>query len=265
VQVPLKKKREFHDPQGTKHKGLVGIYESLLRRFKTLMLLATMLPVYFLGILILGIALTPGIMLYTFVSDLSVQWPLAGRAFSLGLCFAAGYFLYGTTLVLIVPIFNRLLAWNIEPFRGAFYSKEAIRWGIHNALVYVVRFTFLEFITPSPFNLLFYRMMGMKIGDGVHINTSLISDPCLITLEDKVTIGGSATIIAHYGMGGFLILSPVVIRKGATVGLKASILGGVEIGEGSVVMANSVVLPNTKIPAGEVWGGVPAKKIEKET
>lgn len=49
-------------------------------------------------------------------------------------------------------------------------------------------------------------MMGMKLGKGVQINSTNISDPALIQMDDKVTIGGSATIIAHYASGGFLSL-----------------------------------------------------------
>ena len=104
--------------------------------------------------------------------------------------------------------------------------------------------------------------MGMKIGDRVEINTTNISDPGLITLEDGVTIGGSATIIAHYGMGGYLIIAPVLIKKGATIGLRAIVMGGVEIGENAKILPNSVVLPKSIVPAGETWAGIPAKKIE---
>jgi serine acetyltransferase len=47
--------------------------------------------------------------------------------------------------------------------------------------------------------------------------------------------------------------------------LHAKVLGGVEIGEGAKILPNSVVMPKTKVPAGEIWGGVPAVKIERST
>jgi acetyltransferase-like isoleucine patch superfamily enzyme len=105
--------------------------------------------------------------------------------------------------------------------------------------------------------------MGMKIGKRVELNTSNISDPALITIEDGVTIGGSVSLLAHYAMGGYLIISPVVIRKNATLGLRAIVMGGVEIGEGATILPNSVVLPKTVVPAGETWAGIPAKKLER--
>ena len=95
---------------------------------------------------------------------------------------------------------------------------------------------------------MYLRMMGMKIGKGVVINTSNISDPCLIHLEDHVTIGGSATIMGHYGQRGILVIGKVHIKKGAMIGLKASILGDVEIGENAIISPHEVILPKSKIP-----------------
>lgn len=104
--------------------------------------------------------------------------------------------------------------------------------------------------------------MGMKIGRGTIINSTHISDPSLIEIGDKVTIGGSATLVGHYGQGGYLVLAPVKIGDRATIGLKATIMGGVQVGAGAKIMPHSVVLPKTIIPDNETWGGVPARKIE---
>jgi acetyltransferase-like isoleucine patch superfamily enzyme len=140
----------------------------------------------------------------------------------------------------------------VRPWRGGWFSIQSIPWYIHNALTYLVRYTFLDFLTPTPFNLLFYRMMGMKIGKGVVINTTNISDPCLITIEDYVTIGGSATLFAHYGQKGYLIVSSLHIKKGATIGLKASIMGDVVIGENATITAHTVIMPKSRIGDNQV-------------
>jgi carbonic anhydrase/acetyltransferase-like protein (isoleucine patch superfamily) len=42
----------------------------------------------------------------------------------------------------------------------------------------------------------------------------------------------------------------------------STLLDGCEVGKGSIVAAGALVLQNTKIPAGEIWGGVPAKYIK---
>ena len=105
-------------------------------------------------------------------------------------------------------------------------------------------------------------MMGMKIGKGTVINTTYISDPSMISLGEKVTLGGSVTIVGHYGQAGLLIISPVKIGNNCTIGLKCSVMGGATIGDNVKIMPHSVVMPKTTIPDGEIWGGVPAQKIE---
>jgi len=51
----------------------------------------------------------------------------------------------------------------------------------------------------------------------------------------------------------------VVIQSGSWVGSNAILLKGVTIGRNAVVGAGSVV--TRSVPAGEVWAGVPARKI----
>ena len=102
--------------------------------------------------------------------------------------------------------------------------------------------------------------MGMKIGKGVVINSTNISDPCLITLGDYVTIGGSATIFAHYGQKGYLIVSPVTIGAKSTIGLKASIMGGAKVGEKATVLPHAVVLPRARVKDGEIVQGIVSLK-----
>ena len=58
------------------------------------------------------------------------------------------------------------------------------------------------------------------------------------------------------------MIAPVKIGDGATIGMRAVIMGGVTVGAKAKVLANSFVLPNTTIPDGESWAGIPAQKIE---
>lgn len=250
------------DTEKSERKGLVGFFEGLLRKFKHFMHVTTQLPLYLVASSILSLALVLPVtyvrMIFLWSEDLSFVAESAAWAFA----FASGYFLYGFSLVAIVPIANKLFGVKLKAWRGPYYSVESVRWYIHNGLTYLARFTFLEFVTPSPISNWFYSRMGMKIGKGVTINTTWISDPSMIELGNKVTLGGSVTLVAHYGQGGLLVLAPVKIGDGCTIGLKASIMGGVVIGENAKILPHSVVMPKTVIPAGETWGGVPAQKVE---
>lgn len=251
------------DPLGSTHKGFSGFYEALLRRSKTLIHALTMIPLYCLASFCVGLALVPATAMILTVWERTSGHSALVRYPSLAFAISAGFFLFGFSLTFLVPLVNFVMRAKLVAWRGPYYSLAAVKWYIHNGLTYLVRYTFLEFITPTPFNLLFFRAMGMRIGRDCQLNSAHISDPSMIELGDRVTIGGSATIIGHYGMGGYLVMAPVKIGSGATIGLKATVMGGAEIGEGAKIMPNSVVLPKTKVPAGETWGGVPAQKIER--
>tara|TARA_B100000749_G_scaffold280223_1_gene275415 strand:- start:118611 stop:119174 length:564 start_codon:yes stop_codon:yes gene_type:complete len=184
------------------------------------------------------------------MDELTVNSHYLVRAFGFAFSISFGYVIYGFCIIFVVPAINFLLPLRIRPWKGIWYSLQSIPWFVHNALTYIVRYTFLEFLTPSPLNVLFYKMMGMKVGKGVIINSTNISDPALITLGDYVTVGGSAHIFAHYGQKGILIMAPVIIKDRVTVGLKASIMGDVIVEEGAIVKPHTVLLPKSRVAAG---------------
>ncbi|WP_281421535.1 DapH/DapD/GlmU-related protein [Thermus brevis] len=54
-------------------------------------------------------------------------------------------------------------------------------------------------------------------------------------------------------------LPPPVIGDGVWIGAHAIILRGVRIGDRAVIAAGAVVTKD--VPPGEIWGGVPARRI----
>ena len=209
-----------------------------------------LLPLLIIYIICLGVSLAGPIWLVHSVHIILNNTNILLYCLAIGLSSASGFFLFGCTLILVVPFVNWILRVNPKPWRGPAQSLKIIPWYYHNALVMLVRYSFLDYITPTPLNILFYRLMGMKIGKGSQIGTTNITDPCLITIGENVYVGGSSHIIAHYSMKGYLILAPVVIGNNVTIGLKATILGGVEIGNDVTIKPNAVLFPKTKIKDG---------------
>jgi len=230
-------------------KGTSGFFEMLLRRFRVGSFIFALTPLYLISVLAMGIAATPGIYLFSYLFEATKDWPQFFHFLSLGVGFFGAYLLYGISILFVIPFFNWILPFKPKPFRGSYFSLQSVPWYIHNALTYIVRYTFLEFVTPTPLNTLFYKMMGMKIGKGTQINTTNISDPALIEIGDFVTIGGSAHIFAHYGQKGYLVLSKVKIENGVNVGIKATIMGDTVVGAGAMIGPHEVILPKSRIPA----------------
>lgn len=134
-----------------------------------------------------------------------------------------------------------------------------------------------------------FRMCGVRIGDNVRICSSVkIIGNAPLTIGDNVWIGHETMIIAseevkiepfvniaprvYIGTGtheidttGVSIAGigkslPITIGEGAWICANSSIIAGVKIGKKSIVAAGAVVLHD--VPDGELWGGIPAKKIK---
>jgi len=104
-----------------------------------------------------------------------------------------------------------------------------------------------------------HRVRGVSIGKNVWISYNVILEtgfPHLITIDDGVFVGIGATIIAHFGGR-----RGVRIGKGAFIGPGAIILPDVEIGDGAVVTAGSVVTKS--VPAMTMVRGNPAVSVAK--
>ena len=56
---------------------------------------------------------------------------------------------------------------------------------------------------------------------------------------------------------------PIAVGRDAWIGANAVVLKGVTVGDGAVVAAGAVV--TRSVPAGEIWGGVPARPIGRRT
>lgn len=104
--------------------------------------------------------------------------------------------------------------------------------------------------------ILFHRFRGVKIGKGCFVGYYCTLDnvhPEMITMEDGSSIGANSVVISHDDYGPCALgisesnIKPVVLRKGASVGIGVFIAPGVEIGEKAVVGAYSYISRN--VPA----------------
>jgi acetyltransferase-like isoleucine patch superfamily enzyme len=220
-------------------------------------------PFLLLAAFTAGVALSPAVYCFQTLYEMipaQGSWHWLGLAFSL----VFSYGVYGFALILIAPLFNLLLGGRLVPRKDKQVSLRNLTWYVHATMTLLPRLSFLEFICATPYLNLFYVLMGMKIGKNVAINTTAIADPSLIEIGDNTTLGGSCSIMGHYAQKGYLVLARVKIGAGVTIGLRAIVMGGVTIGDRAKVLAGSFVLPKTVIPAGETWGGIPARPVTRQ-
>lgn len=134
----------------------------------------------------------------------------------------------------------------------------------------------------------FTNLYGCEIGDGSRVGT-------FVEIQKGVTVGRNCKIQSHafvcegvtiedncfVGHGvmfcndrrpraarddGTLLteadwtLEKTLVKRGASIGSGSTIMPGVTIGEGALIGGGAVVTKN--VPAGEVWAGNPARRID---
>ena len=103
-------------------------------------------------------------------------------------------------------------------------------------------------------------------GDVNHVtigeNTN-IQDACVVHCS-RANLGGKVlpTLIGdNVTVGHGAVLHACTLKDESFVGMSATILDGATVETGAMVAAGALVTPGATVPSGELWAGVPAKKI----
>jgi maltose O-acetyltransferase len=114
------------------------------------------------------------------------------------------------------------------------------------------------------------------IGKGTYVNSGTIQAASIgmyCSIGPNVLIGPSEHILERWTTSPYeardhgedfrsteKVAPAPAIRDGVWIGANAIVLRGVTIGPRAVIAAGAVVTKD--VPAGEVWGGVPARKLK---
>ena len=146
------------------------------------------------------------------------------------------------------------------PLRVAYLRALGARIG-RNVVVHDLRF----------FNYDRKGFRAIHLGDNVFVGDETLFDLADdIVLEDHVTLAERVTVLTHTNVGyadhplqPFFppFTRPVRFQRGAFVGVNATVLPGVVVGEMAFVAAGAVAAED--VPARTVVGGVPARVLRK--
>ncbi|MFT4510622.1 gamma carbonic anhydrase family protein [Caballeronia sp. 15711] len=70
------------------------------------------------------------------------------------------------------------------------------------------------------------------------------------------TVVGASVLVGHSVM-----LHGCTLEDNCFIGMRASILNGALVESGAIVAAGALVVENTRVMSGELWGGIPARRL----
>ncbi len=108
----------------------------------------------------------------------------------------------------------------------------------------------------------------------IWFNAVLRGDVNAIVIGDKVNIQDGAVVHCTYqktktlignnvSVGHNAIVHGCIIQDNVLIGMGAIVMDEAIVESGSIVAAGAVVTKGTHIKAGELWAGIPAKKIKE--
>lgn len=170
--------------------------------------------------------------------------------------------------IIMIYVFNitiyRLFLWKFPLYEGEYPegSKGDFIYHVY-VLYYLILFNPLtpSLLIPVPLMRLIYVALGARLGSNTY-SAGAILDPPLVLIGDNTIIGYDSVLCPHAVEGQRVIFSRINIGNNVTIGMKAIIMAGVTIEDDGIVAAGSVVTKGTHIKAGELWGGIPAKKLK---
>lgn len=115
-------------------------------------------------------------------------------------------------------------------------------------------------IVPVPLMRVIYLALGAKLGNNTY-SSGIILDPQFVEIGSNTLIGQYALIVPHALENDSLGHYPIRIGNNVTIGAHVVVLANCVIEDNALVATGAVVTKGTHIAAGEVWGGVPAKRI----
>jgi acetyltransferase-like isoleucine patch superfamily enzyme len=105
-----------------------------------------------------------------------------------------------------------------------------------------------------------YMLFGAKWPHSARVAGRVLDCP-LVELGNDSLLGIECLVTAHYETAEGIRVGRVRVGKNATVGMRAVVLPGVTVEDDAVVAASALVPSDRRIPAGETWAGIPARRL----
>lgn len=177
------------------------------------------------------------------------------------LVYGAGVVLYTLLTLALAVLVKKLLIGRYTPLRAPVWGSFYVRNWIVQHVVQLVPWRLLE---GTALHSTALRALGARIGQRVHIHhgVNLLQGGWdLLDIGDDVTISQDAALQLVELEDGQVVVGRVVLESGCTLDVRAGVASDTHVEAGAYLTALSFLPRGRRIPAGERWDGVPAKRV----
>ncbi len=204
-------------------------------------------------------------MLFITFGTLSVDLVLQQKIFDrdwlgLALSFMAVAVLIAVTQALICVAYKWLTMGVYKPVMKPMWSWWAMRTEsvavLYSGLGGKVLF---EYLRGTPFLPWFLRLFGAKLGKGVWMDMTDITEFDCVTIGDFCQINAHSALQTHLYEDRVMKVGRVHLGRGVSVGAGATVLYDTRVGDYAQIGLLTVIMKGENLPAHTRWEGAPAR------
>ena len=163
------------------------------------------------------------------------------------------------TLTIVVIIFKWLTMGRYKPMVKPMWSWWAIISEAVTVMCGVAEKSLLTHLQGTPMLPWVYRLLGMKVGQGVYLDTTDFTEFDCVSIGSFSAINAGAALQTHLYEDRVMKIGRVHVQDGVTVGPGATVLYDSNVGKWAQIGPLTVVMKGESLPAHTQWCGAPAE------
>jgi non-ribosomal peptide synthetase-like protein len=166
-------------------------------------------------------------------------------------------------MTLVVVLVKWLTMGKYEPQVKPMWSFWAMRteacavlyWGLAGKVM-------LDHLRGTPFLPMMLRLFGARIGKGVFMDTTDITEFDCVTIGDFCAVNAVSALQTHLYEDRVMKVGRVHLGRGVSVGAGSTVLYDTQVGDFARLGPLTVVMKGESIPAHSEWIGAPAEPAQ---
>jgi non-ribosomal peptide synthetase-like protein len=168
-----------------------------------------------------------------------------------------GLFILAIPLMLALGVAAKwLILGRLRPGAYPLWGLTYYRWWLTQRLLDTVP---IHYLGGSPLLAVYLRLLGARIGRGVFLGSGAIDAPDCVEIGDDAGFGPDASLSCCTIEAGWLKVGTIRIGRGCQIGTSTTLAINTAMGDGAELDDLSMLPPGHTVPAGEKWGGSPAR------